>query len=77
LQEESLIRVYFLGSGDEGIPVLRRLLDAPGIDVVGIGTQPDRPAGRKRALRPTPIAEFAESYKFIAETAICEHLLSA
>ncbi len=61
MQEDSPIRVYFLGSGGEGVPVLQRLLDDPAIQVAGIGTQPDRPAGRNRRPRPTPVAQFAET----------------
>lgn len=34
-------------------------MDASAIELVGVGTQPDRPAARRRRLRPTPIAEFA------------------
>jgi methionyl-tRNA formyltransferase len=49
------LRVIFAGSGEFGIPTLRALRDA-GHDVVKVVTQPDRPAGRGRAMTPTPIA---------------------
>jgi len=39
--------------------VLDRLMEAPDIELVGVTTQPDRPAGRRQRLQPTPIAEFA------------------
>ena len=48
--------VYF-GSGAFGLPTLHRLAEAH--DILLVVTQPDRPAGRKRRLTPTPIAEFA------------------
>lgn len=49
--------VYF-GSGAFGLPALRRLDEAH--EILLVVTQPDRPAGRKRRLTPTPIAEFAQ-----------------
>jgi len=55
------ISVYFLGSDAVALPVLKELLERPEIEVVGIGAQPDRPAGRRRQLRPTAVAEFAQS----------------
>ncbi|MFA5203163.1 MAG: methionyl-tRNA formyltransferase [Lentisphaeria bacterium] len=54
------IRVYYLGSGELGVPVLERLAAAPEILLVGVGTQPDRPAGRRRQLTPTPVGAAAE-----------------
>ncbi|MFA4945186.1 MAG: methionyl-tRNA formyltransferase [Lentisphaeria bacterium] len=51
------IRLYFLGSGHLGLPLLRALAAAApaGLVLAGVGTQPDRPRGRHRALAPTPI----------------------
>jgi len=49
--------VYF-GSGAFGLPALRRLAEAH--EILLVVTQPDRPAGRKRRLTSTPIAEFAQ-----------------
>jgi methionyl-tRNA formyltransferase len=54
----SPLRIIFAGSGEFGLPTLGALLDA-GHDVVHVFSQPDRPAGRGRALTPTPIAQFA------------------
>jgi len=52
------IRVYFLGSGRIGLPVLDAILRAPEIEVVGAGTQPDRPSGRHRRLHHTSVGDF-------------------
>lgn len=52
------LRIIFAGSGEFGIPTLRALRDA-GHDVVRVVTQPDRPAGRGRAVTPTPVATAA------------------
>jgi len=51
------VRVYFLGSGRLGLPVLEELERSPRITLLGVGTQPDRPGGRKRRLLPTPIGQ--------------------
>ncbi len=55
----SLMRIVFLGTGDMGVPVLRWLLDESPHEVAGIVTQPDKPAGRKMELRPSPIKRLA------------------
>lgn len=52
------MRLVYYGSGAFGLPTLERL--AVEHDVVLVVTQPDRPAGRHRQLRPTPVARFAE-----------------
>ena len=52
------MRVLFWGTPAFAVPSLRAL-DEEGFDVVGVVTQPDRPAGRGRRLRPSPIKEVA------------------
>jgi len=47
------MRLLFLGSGEFGLPTLQSLARAH--QIVGVVTQPDRPAGRGRGLTPTPI----------------------
>ena len=56
------IRTVFLGSGDIGLPSLRLLFALPGIEVVGLVTQPDRPSGRGLQLTPCAIKELALSH---------------
>ncbi len=53
------MRLVFLGSGAFGLPTLRAL-DATH-EVALVVSQPDRPAGRRRRLTPTPVAEWAEA----------------
>jgi methionyl-tRNA formyltransferase len=48
------MRILFWGTPDFAVPSLRALL-GEGHDVVGVVTQPDRPAGRGRALRTPPV----------------------
>ena len=49
-------RVVFLGSGGFAVPTLYRLQHTPGIEVVGVVTAPDRPAGRGKNLLAVPVA---------------------
>lgn len=49
------MRTLFIGTGDIGVPALQSLLNHPDIELAGIVTQPDRPAGRRRDLKPSAI----------------------
>lgn len=53
-------RVAFFGSPDFAVPTLEALIDSAYRPVVVV-TQPDRPAGRGRALRPPPVKVVAET----------------
>jgi methionyl-tRNA formyltransferase len=46
-------RIVFMGSPDFAVPVLTGLAEQ--YNLVGVVTQPDRPAGRGRQLQPPPI----------------------
>lgn len=56
------MRIVFIGSGEIGLPVLRRLLEKPpgggvgpeGHRLAAVVAQPDKPAGRKQTLTPPP-----------------------
>jgi len=52
------LRVVFMGTSDFAVASLRSLNRAP-CSVVGVITQPDRPAGRGLGLRPSPVKSFA------------------
>ncbi len=53
------LRIVFMGSPDFALPTLRALDES--FDVVGVVTQPDRPAGRGRKLRPPDIKVLAQT----------------
>jgi methionyl-tRNA formyltransferase len=55
-------RTIFFGSGAFAVPVLRALLAHPSIEVVGVVTPPDRPAGRRGEPTPVPIAVEARRF---------------
>lgn len=44
------------------MPILEQLRKTAAIELTGIGTQQDRPAGRKRALTPTPVGCYAAEH---------------
>ncbi|TCK16792.1 methionyl-tRNA formyltransferase [Thiogranum longum] len=55
------MRIVFAGTPDFSVPVLQALLDS-GHEVVGVYSQPDRPAGRGRKLRPGPVKQLARQH---------------
>ncbi len=54
------MRLLFFGSGEFGLPTLEALHERH--DLAAVVTQPDRPAGRKRRLTPTPVARWADEH---------------
>jgi methionyl-tRNA formyltransferase len=48
------MRVVFMGSAEVSCTMLEALLSAPGIEVAGAVTQPDRPCGRHQREMPCP-----------------------
>jgi methionyl-tRNA formyltransferase len=58
------LKIYFLGSGRIAVPLLSTLAASQKISLVGTGTQKDRPAGRKRHIRPTPVGDWSEAHSF-------------
>ena len=55
--EITIMRVNFFGAGEFGLPTLKWLQQQYEVGLVV--TQPDKPAGRKRELTPTPVAQWA------------------
>jgi methionyl-tRNA formyltransferase len=58
--EPSRLNIAFFGSGAFGLPTLRYLAEHH--RVLAVFTQPDRPAGRKRKLTPTPVGAWAAEH---------------
>lgn len=53
------MRLLFMGTPEDVVPVLESLVSGPGIDVVGVYTPPDRPKGRGREVEMPPVKVFA------------------
>ena len=51
----SRIRALFLGTPEIARYCLEEMIKDPHFEVVGVVTQPDRPAGRKLQLQPSPV----------------------
>lgn len=52
------MKIVFMGTPQAAVPTLKRILD-DGHDVVAVWTQPDRPSGRGKKLKASPVKEFA------------------
>ena len=52
------MRVVYMGTPAFAIPPLEELL-ASGYNLVGVYTQPDRPAGRGRSMEASPVKTYA------------------
>lgn len=52
------MRIIFMGTPESAVPTLRRCVEE-GHEVLGVWTQPDRPAGRGNRLKAPPVKEFA------------------
>ena len=53
-----MAKIVFMGTPDFAVPSLKQLIETQ--NVVGVVTQPDRPAGRGKTLRPSPVKVAAE-----------------
>ncbi len=49
------MRIVFIGTGGIGVPVLRWLLQSEEHELIGVVTQPDKPAGRAQRIEAPPI----------------------
>ena len=54
------MRIVFFGTPDFAVPSLRRIAADPSVEILLVVTQPDRPAGRGRALQRSPIGRAAD-----------------
>jgi len=60
------LRVVYAGTPEFAVPALQALLDSRHA-VVAVYTQPDRPAGRGRKLRPSPVKALAQTHDLPVE----------
>ena len=56
------LRVVFMGTPDFAVGSLKKILEA-GLEVVGVITAPDRPAGRGRKVQESAVKQFAEQHQ--------------
>lgn len=58
-REASSLRIVFMGSSALACPSLELMLGTPGLEVVGVVTQPDRPRGRNQQVGGCAVANDA------------------
>jgi methionyl-tRNA formyltransferase len=56
------MKIIFAGTPEFAVPSLDKLMQSQH-EVLAVYTQPDRPAGRGRHLKPSPIKELAQKYE--------------
>lgn len=56
--KKDALKIVFMGTPDFAVPILDTIVKA-GYNVVAVVTVPDKPAGRGKKLRPSPIKEYA------------------
>lgn len=54
------MKTIFFGTSNFAVPILRRLAEDARFEITAVVTQPDKPAGRKGALRKPPVKLEAE-----------------
>src|SRR4051794_30410114 len=55
------MRVVFAGTPEVAVPSLQAILDSGRHDVAAVVTRPDKPAGRGRSVRTSPVKEIAQT----------------
>ncbi|MDD2597903.1 MAG: methionyl-tRNA formyltransferase [Kiritimatiellae bacterium] len=56
------MRIVFMGSPEAAAVTLKAIVNSPPLKVVGVVTQPDRPSGRNRVLKPSPCKVYAQQH---------------
>lgn len=54
-------RTVFLGTGAFAVPIVEAVASHPSVDLVGVVSAPDRPAGRGQRVRQAPVAALART----------------
>ena len=53
------IKIIFIGASSFGVPALKALIQDDQFDIIAIITQPDKKAGRKQIITPSPVKKEA------------------
>src|SRR5690606_511865 len=57
-RNRELLDIIFMGTPDFAIPTLEAIWES-GNNIIGVITQPDRPKGRGKRLKPSPVKKWA------------------
>jgi methionyl-tRNA formyltransferase len=66
------MQILFIGTGEIGLPTLRMLHDRRDHELIGVVTQPDKPAGRDQKLTPSPIKKASQQLSVAGATSECK-----
>ena len=59
------IDIVFMGTPEFAVTILAKLLSDEAINIVGVITAPDKPAGRGRKIQSSAVKDFAiENYNY-------------
>lgn len=58
---EKKLKIVFMGTPDFAVVTLKKLIEE-GLNIVGVVTAPDKPAGRGQKISKSAVKEFAESH---------------
>lgn len=61
MPEQKPLRIVYFGTSTFAVPILQALKKDGDFDIVSVVTQPDKPAGRHKALQAPPIKRAAET----------------
>lgn len=64
---KSKLKVLYVGTGSFAIDPFEGLLAMDEVEIVGIVTQPDRPAGRKKVLTPGPLKQHLLDSEYLSD----------
>lgn len=62
MSKNNPLRIVFMGTPEFAVGTLKKILEA-GLDVVGVITAPDRPAGRGRKVQESAVKQFAVQHQ--------------
>lgn len=65
------MRILFMGTSSFAVPSLEALISSKH-EVIGVVTQPDRPSGRGRHMRPSPVKNAAEGVELFQPESVRE-----
>lgn len=61
MKESGPLRIVFFGTSWESLPALHALAEDSRVRLLGVVTQPPRPVGRKQAVVPSAVQEYANA----------------
>ena len=61
------IQILLIGTSDFAVPIFESIANDQRFYIVGVITQPDKPAGRKKELKESPVKEWAKAQAIVPQ----------